>query len=152
MHKQVYCLENWELDHGGSIDRRAHGRVYGHPKFHDAQQITTSKVLWASEHVIETQNSIYILRAPLQKDSPEMSEAGNTCDDPVNHPSHYTQGAVECIDAIESALGREGFIAFLRGQVIKYNWRMNAKGNPEQDAQKASWYQKRLVETQHKGD
>ena len=38
--------------------------------------------------------------------------------DPVNHPAHYTQGSVECIDAIESALGPDGFVAFLRGQVI----------------------------------
>ena len=34
--------------------------------------------------------------------------------DMVNNPTHYTHGAIECIDAIEAALGPEGFIAFLR--------------------------------------
>lgn len=64
--------------------------------------------------------------------------------DPVNHPSHYTQGGIECIDAIEAALGREGFIAFLRGQVIKYQWRLGHKDAPAQDNAKASWYAARL--------
>lgn len=54
--------------------------------------------------------------------------------DPVNHPSYYTAGKVECIDAIEAALGRDGFIAFLRGQVIEYNWRCGLKDDAAQDA------------------
>lgn len=60
--------------------------------------------------------------------------------DPVHRPSHYTSGKVECIDAIEAALGPEGFIAFLRGQVIKYNWRLGKKDAPAQEAGKAKWY------------
>lgn len=66
--------------------------------------------------------------------------------DPVNHPAHYTSGAVECIDAIEAALGADGFAAFLRGQVIKYTWRLGLKGAALEDAQKAAWYQAKLVE------
>lgn len=65
--------------------------------------------------------------------------------DPVHNPRHYTSGAVECIDAIESALGPEGFIAFLRGQVIKYNWRMGQKDAPVQEADKAKWYMDKLA-------
>jgi hypothetical protein len=65
--------------------------------------------------------------------------------DPVSHPNHYTQGAVECIDAIESALGPEDFIAFLQGQVLKYMWRFRCKDNPLQDLQKADWYLKLLL-------
>lgn len=60
--------------------------------------------------------------------------------DPVHRPSHYTSGKVECIDAIEAALGPEGFIAFLRGQVLKYNWRLGKKDAPAQEAGKAKWY------------
>jgi hypothetical protein len=66
--------------------------------------------------------------------------------DPVHNPSHYTSGSVECIDAIESALGPEGFIAFLRGQVIRYNWLLGKKDDPVQDAGKAKWYLDLLVE------
>lgn len=60
--------------------------------------------------------------------------------DPVKSPRHYTSGKVECIDAIESALGPEGFLAFLRGQVIKYQWRLGMKDQASQDAGKAQWY------------
>jgi hypothetical protein len=70
----------------------------------------------------------------------------STRNDPVNRPAHYTQGKVECIDAIESALGPEGFIAFLRGQVIKYNWRLPHKGAAAQDAGKAKFYQDLLAD------
>lgn len=66
--------------------------------------------------------------------------------DNVNHPDHYVFGSVECIDAIESMLGREGFIAFLRGQVVKYQWRMLHKDDPLQDAEKANWYGNKLAE------
>jgi hypothetical protein len=66
--------------------------------------------------------------------------------DQVNHPSHYTQGPVECIDAIASALGRDAFIEFLRGQVIKYMWRLGHKGDALKDAEKGKWYASRLVE------
>lgn len=66
--------------------------------------------------------------------------------DPVDRPPHYNQGAVECIDAIETALGREQFIGFLRGQVIKYSWRTGHKDDPVQDAAKAAWYQQLLIE------
>ena len=65
--------------------------------------------------------------------------------DSVNNPAHYA-GAVECIDAIEAALGPDGFIAFLRGNVIKYTWRLGRKDAALQDAQKAAWYQAKLVE------
>jgi len=66
--------------------------------------------------------------------------------DMVHSPPHYTAGKVECLDAIESALGAEGFAAYLRGQVIKYLWRMEHKGAKGQDARKAKFYLDRLVE------
>lgn len=65
-------------------------------------------------------------------------------EDKIN-PSYYKQGSVECIDAIEAALGREGFIAFLRGQVIKYTWRLGGKDDPAQETKKALWYNDRLL-------
>lgn len=67
--------------------------------------------------------------------------------DMVNHPAHYTAGEIECIDAIAAALGREGFIAYLRGQVMKYTWRLGRKGDAGEDARKAEWYARVLAET-----
>ena len=43
--------------------------------------------------------------------------------DAVNSPAHYNAGKVECIDAIESMLTPEEFIGFLRGNILKYQWR-----------------------------
>lgn len=59
--------------------------------------------------------------------------------DDVNRPAHY-QGEIECIDAIRSALGDAGFLAFCRGNAIKYAWRAHRKGKHDQDMAKAAWY------------
>lgn len=66
-------------------------------------------------------------------------------DDPVNHPAHYTSGGIECIDALEAALGTEGFVAFCRGSVIQYAWRAPLKGNAAPDLRKAAWYAERAA-------
>jgi hypothetical protein len=57
--------------------------------------------------------------------------------DPVESPSHYTGGDIECIDAIRSALGKEGFIAWCHGNAMKYLWRFKHKGKPLEDLAKA---------------
>lgn len=65
--------------------------------------------------------------------------------DEVEHPSHYTDGAIECIDAIRAALSPTEFQGFLKGNALKYLWRMNLKGKTLVDAQKCDWYINRLV-------
>lgn len=60
--------------------------------------------------------------------------------DPVNRPAHYTAGTIECIDAIREALGDEAFIAYCRGNAIKYLWRTGKKGSAAEDLRKAAWY------------
>jgi|TARA_R100000742_G_C4265402_1_gene83416 hypothetical protein len=70
--------------------------------------------------------------------------------DNVNHPPHYTNGEIECLDAVKSALGKEGFNAYLKGQIIKYLWRMDYKGKRMEDAEKAQFYTNKLV-TELKG-
>jgi hypothetical protein len=64
--------------------------------------------------------------------------------DNVNRPAHYTQGEVECIDAIESAtIGLVGIIAVCVGNVIKYVWRF-ARKNGIEDLDKADYYLQKL--------
>lgn len=65
--------------------------------------------------------------------------------DPVNRPAHYTAGSIECIDYMQDVLTPDEFRGYLRGQVIKYQHRLMAKGNPAQDAAKLAWYANRLV-------
>lgn len=65
--------------------------------------------------------------------------------DPVNHPDHYTQGGIECIDAIESATeGLEGIESYCTAAAIKYLWRWKRKNGAE-DLEKARWYINRLL-------
>ena len=66
--------------------------------------------------------------------------------DNVNHPSHYTQGGVECIDAIKAAtVGLTGIEAVCAGNAIKYMWRWKFKNGAE-DIRKAMWYLEKLLE------
>ena len=65
----------------------------------------------------------------------------------VAKPEHYTQGDIECIEAIRAALGKEGFIAFCRGNSFKYVWRMMDKHDDGLiDAQKAKRYLEWIIE------
>lgn len=61
-------------------------------------------------------------------------------DDPVNHPSHYTSGKVECIDAMEQVFGTEVVKHYCLGACFKYLWRRKLKENEEQDIKKSLWY------------
>jgi hypothetical protein len=64
--------------------------------------------------------------------------------DNVN-PSHYKQGKVECIDAIEAAtINKKGLNAVCTANVIKYIWRFEQKGGVE-DLKKAQWYLNRMI-------
>ena len=83
-----------------------------------------------------------------------MAELRNNCEiaakptattDAVSHPAHYTQGGIECIDAMQAALTHAEFVGYLRANVIKYIWRYDRKGAPVQDLRKASWYLDRLI-------
>ena len=64
--------------------------------------------------------------------------------DNVNHPSHYNQGGVECIDALKAAtINKSPFEAVCVANVIKYLWRYEEKNGIE-DVEKAMWYIDRL--------
>jgi len=80
-----------------------------------------------------------ITRADCEKAQQTMLSTPATEPDMVNHPPHYqSDNGIECIDAIRAALGRDGFIAYCRGNAIKYLWR--DKVNNVEDRNKAIWY------------
>lgn len=64
--------------------------------------------------------------------------------DNVNHPEHYTNGDIECIDAIKAQLTDEEFRGYCKGNVVKYIWRERHKGG-DQSLKKAEWYLRRLT-------
>ena len=66
--------------------------------------------------------------------------------DNVNHPKHYTQGEIECIDCIKAAtVNKVGIEAFCVGNAIKYLFRYENKNGLE-DVRKAQWYINRLIQ------
>lgn len=70
-------------------------------------------------------------------------DGGST--DMVNHPKHYTQGGIECIDALKAAtVGKRGIEAVCVANVIKYLWRYEEKNGIE-DVRKAKFYIERLL-------
>ncbi len=66
--------------------------------------------------------------------------------DTVNHPSHYTQGGVEVIDAIEA-----WDLGFHLGNTVKYVARAAHKGSRLEDLKKARWYLDREIARLEKG-
>lgn len=63
----------------------------------------------------------------------------------VDHPSHYNQGGIECIDALKAAtVSKKGIEAVCTANVIKYLWRYEEKNGIE-DVKKARWYIDRLI-------
>lgn len=69
--------------------------------------------------------------------------------DVVNHPSHYTQGGIECIDAMKSAFGASQLAVYCKIAAFKYIWRCEYKNGAE-DVKKAIWYLNKYLEL--KGD
>ena len=93
-------------------------------------------------------NKCYNWYKELDPASCENSE-GDCCnkepDDMVNHPSHYTQGGIECIDALKAAtVSKTGIEAVCTANAIKYLWRYEEKNGIE-DVKKARWYIDRLI-------
>lgn len=66
--------------------------------------------------------------------------------DNVNHPSHYTAGNIECIEAIKESMTHRAFMGYCKGNVIKYLWRYENKNNPLEDLKKARWYIEKMID------
>jgi len=69
----------------------------------------------------------------------------NASKDMVDHPPHYNEGSLECIDYIKQQLGDQ-FPSYLEGSIIKYIHRHKYKDANIQDLEKARWYLNKLVE------
>ena len=65
--------------------------------------------------------------------------------DAVNHPNHYTNGSIECIDAMVAAYGKDRVADYCIINAFKYIWRSEHKNGLE-DIKKAIWYLNKHVE------
>ena len=107
---------------------------------------------------VTTAGAILLGRVPPPGDSASCPDEDSYCAPPpqhspggwidppdmVNHPPHYKQGDIECIDAIRAALTEEEYRGYCKGNALKYIWRERHKGGDESLA-KADWYLNRLV-------
>ena len=66
--------------------------------------------------------------------------------DNVNHPSHYTNGNIECIDAMVAAFGKKEVTNYCKINAFKYLWRADLKGKTLEDLKKAQWYLLKAIE------
>lgn len=71
--------------------------------------------------------------------------------DNVEHPSHYTGGSIECIDAMAETQGVEAVKNFCVCNAFKYLWRHDKKNGVE-DVKKAAWYLNKFIELEEKKD
>ena len=82
----------------------------------------------------------------------ELVQKGNKCIsmqeiDMVNHPSHYADGKIECIDALEVITeDLKGIEAICTANAVKYLWRWKKK-NGKQDLEKSIWYINKLIKS-----
>lgn len=143
-------------------DNTTHGPVAGEPIQNTTRGYATDGHTKASGagYAIDVYNAILTQQAEAAAKvagAPAIKEDNVVCDplnrplnrvvgsDPVNHPSHYCQGGIECIDAIQAAVtGLSGMEAVCAGNVIKYVWRAKHKNGLE-DLKKARFYLNKLI-------
>ena len=64
----------------------------------------------------------------------------------VNHPSHYNQGDMECIDGLIGAFGKKEVATFCKINAMKYVWRLGHKDEEAQEIGKIKWYLDKYLE------
>lgn len=123
----------------------------------DSETDTYSKMYQSEQYanrVIESISAecvvVFKTLAEWQDKKPASDPAEQPASDPVNNPPHYTQGGIQCDDAIRAMLGPEGYSAYVRGTMLAYMWRLPHKGQAVLDAGKVRRYSDWLVEIVNK--
>lgn len=90
---------------------------------------------------------VWLMHSDLKKEEPIPKDEVAVENKPTDTPNHYLEQGVETIDIIEEAIGEQGAINFIKGNVIKYLCRMDKKHkSPIDDAKKIKRYAEMLVE------
>ena len=98
---------------------------------------------WSDDKLAIAYDHVY-KNGEARLDGGHLKESGET-PDMVEHPRHYTQGGIECIDALKAAtVGKRGIEAVCVANIIKYCWRYEEKNGIE-DVRKAKFYIERLL-------
>lgn len=93
------------------------------------------------------EDEFYEMAAPLWGTDVKTTNYEPPKNDLVNHPTHYTHGGIECIDAMKAAFGSDELKVYCKIAAFKYLWRADHKGGL-QDIQKANWYLNKYLEVE----
>ena len=85
------------------------------------------------------------------KDDPLRSEIYKDFDKMVESPPHYADSEIECIDAMRASMTKEAFSGYCKGNVMKYLWRFEKKGEGTRDLEKAKVYLQWLIDNEKSG-
>ena len=105
------------------------------------ENATGSRVYCPLPEMIENHDPRLNTEPPVATSKPDM----------VNHPFHYTQGGIECIEAIRASMTPEAFQGYCKGNVMKYIWRASLKNGVE-DLKKAQVYLGWMIESMEKAN
>ena len=88
-------------------------------------------------------NNLKEWQKDIMENDTYIGDIPQSINDPVNHPSHYTDGKIEVIDFIEDKQ-----LGFHLGNAVKYISRAGKKAPNKkiQDLEKARWYLDREIE------
>lgn len=124
--------------------------------YHLADTLDTREILLYSGLVTSEDALLGILekcRIDIISERDEKGGYGEVDDEPeekvevemVNHPAHYNDGQIECIDAMIDAFGNREVMSFCKINAFKYIWRAEHKGGVK-DIKKAAWYLNKYIE------
>ena len=97
---------------------------------------SAGNIYWCSDcgaiSISPEDGQVFRWHQPIQA---EYSRSCTRDEDPIGHPSHYTQhpSGLECIQITEH-------MCFCLGNAIKYIWRADLKNDAIEDLKKARWY------------
>ena len=92
-----------------------------------------------SRREIEKEYELLVEGGYLATEKEELEETPIETDN-VNHPSHYTQGGMECIDEMVLIFGIPATMDFCLLNAWKYRKRAPFKGKAIEDMAKSDWY------------
>ena len=136
--------EKLEKNKTDNLEEMMQEKPYVTPEPGEAYDLTEEEKELNGVNSMEEQHpegGLHLYNVRLQVAKPYLPPQAN---DMVNHPSHYTQGGVECIEALKASMSAEEFLGYLKGCNMKYMWRYRMKNGLE-DLKKAQWYLNRLI-------
>jgi hypothetical protein len=134
----LYPLDGGGLSDGSISETQGTGTGSGGTGRGNDGGITQASWFAPIEEVSDCPGGVCPVPWAVKEEAPVVQQ------DQVNHPPHYTDGGIECIEAIEAQLTAEEYQGYLRGNCVKYLWRWRHKGG-KTDLAKAQWYLDRLL-------